>query len=426
MSVSKKLGQEVVAATTRRGVRIFRVTRKRADGSAAVDPNFQYRVWRGGRRVYFQLPSRLSDAIAEADKIDTFLDIRSNSLDDAIKTFDPDRWALKNPAAKTCTVAQLLTAHEAAEKALGLNSRTALGYRQSLIILFSDSLSYRRKRVVADDDIKAMPLDEFTARLVADFKVARVSLAGDDKAAQESKKRSANGVLRSVRALFSAPAREHYSALKLPDDLDAVLANMAFRKVGKIAKRLPSSEVIRTLFSAIASVRTEDENLYLAFLLAAHAGLRKAEVAAARLSWLDESSTPPRLWVRTEDDFTPKSGADRFIELQPWVAAELATLCKDRKHMLTGTLTERVGLVFRRLNTWVKDRHFNEANGEKGVHGLRFLFGAYVTNRKERGGLYTAMKFLGHESQSTTEKHYADIMLDQSIFACWETAPIQT
>jgi integrase len=197
---------------------------------------------------------------------------------------------------------------------------------------------------------------------------------------------------------------------------------MAFRKVGKIAKRLPAPEIIRTLFSAIASLRKEDENVYIAFLLAAHAGLRKAEVAGARLSWLDDS-TPPRLWVRTEDDFKPKSGADRFIELQPWVAAELATLCAGRKHMLTGTLTERINLVFRRLNTWVKDRHFNAANGEKGVHGLRFLFGAYITNRKDKGGLYTAMKFLGHESQSTTEKHYADIMLDQSIFACWETAP---
>jgi integrase len=108
------------------------------------------------------------------------------------------------------------------------------------------------------------------------------------------------------------------------------------------------------------------------------------------------------------------------IKRQTALAAELTALCAGRVGLLTGHITERSNKMPRRLNAWVKTRGFAEADGEKGIHGLRFLFGAYITNRKS---LYTASRFLGHASQSTTEKHYADLMLDESLYACWETAP---
>lgn len=409
---------EIVVTYSRRGVRIYREAFKRGD-RMHFDSDFSMRVERGGRRVRFHLPSTVAEAIKEADKIDAFLDLRSNSLNDAIQKFDPDRWALKNPEARVCSVGDLLAAHEAAEKALGLGEKTAKGYRQSLIILFSDALAERRSRRPDDDEIKTMGLDELTPRLVADFKVARVGLAGEDKAEQERKKRSANGVLRSVASLFSQQAREHYTHLHLPPKLDDTLANMAFRKVSKVRKRLPSADVIRRLFAEIGELRKTDENAYLGFMLAAHAGLRLGEIVGARLDWIVDG-TPPRLWVTIGEDFKSKGGEDRYVDIQPWFAEELRTLCAGRVNLLTGSAHERREEMPWRLNPWIKARGFADAAGEKGIHGLRFLFGAYITNRKS---LYVAKKFLGHAEQKTTETHYADLMLDESLYACWETAP---
>ncbi len=409
---------QVVSAYTRRGLRIYREKTVRGD-RVIYDSDFTLRYGRAGRKVRFHLPSTLADAIREADKIGAFLDLRSNTLDDAIKTFDPDRWAFKNPVARVCTVAELLEAHEKAEKALNLEERTAKGYRQSLVILFRDALVERRKRPVTDESIKDMALAEFTHRLVADFKVARVALAGEDRAEQERKKRSVNGVLRSVASLFSAQARQHYTHLILPEHLDDVLAKMQFRKVASIRKRLPSPDVICRLFSEVGELRKTDENAYLGFMLAAHAGLRLGEVVAARLDWIHDGK-PPRIWVTIGSNFRAKGHDDRFVEIQPWLAAELRAVCGQRESVLTGHVTERKNWMPHRLNAWVKARGFAEADGEKGIHGLRFLFGAYLTNRK---GLYVAKKFLGHASQATTEKHYADLMLDATLFDLWEKSP---
>jgi hypothetical protein len=86
---------EVISAYSRRKVHVFRVPRKRKDGSLGYDSCFTMRACRSGRRAYFRLPSSVEAAKKEADRIAAFLELRSNSLDDAIRKFDPDRWAAK-------------------------------------------------------------------------------------------------------------------------------------------------------------------------------------------------------------------------------------------------------------------------------------------------------------------------------------------
>ena len=93
MSDQRKIGDTVVSFTSRRGVKVFRQVIKRPpNGELYITPRFQMRVHRGGRRVLFQLPSTVKEAGKEADEIDAFLDLKSNTLDMAIKKFDPDRW----------------------------------------------------------------------------------------------------------------------------------------------------------------------------------------------------------------------------------------------------------------------------------------------------------------------------------------------
>ena len=420
MSEPRKIGDTVISFTSRRGVHVFRQVVRRAAGEAPyITPRFQMRVQRGKRRVFFQLPTTVKEAGKEADDIATFLDLRSNTLDMALAKFDPERFAMMNPTAKVATVGDLLDAHVAAEKALSLNPDTAKDYRQSIVLVFRQAYAHSKGRIFSDEAIRELPLTALTDKVFADFRVARLAQAGEDKAEAERKKRSANRTITFVKSLFSATARRHYTNLVLPAHLDDVLGGSRFRKVGKIKKRMPEADVLRRLFTEAGELRKTDTNAYIAFLLAAHAGFRAKEIGGARPGWLQEGVVP-RAWVRTTEDFIAKSYEERFAEIQPWVFAELATLTKDRTHMLTGTKEERTDLVFRRLNAWVKARGFAEAKGEKGVHGLRFLFGAYVANRRS---LYTAQKFLGHESVTTTEDHYTDLILDTSLFELWEKAP---
>jgi integrase len=419
MATTRKIGDEIISFETRRGVLVYRLTKRMPDGSLHIARNFTMRKKRNGRQYYFPLPSTQRDAENQANAIDAFLDVRSNTMDMAVQRFTPERWERLNPTAKVATVGDILDAHEAAQTALGLGGRTGTDYRGNLLILFRLGLGRRRSTVPADEQIRAMSLSELTVRLANDFKVSRVELAGEDKQEQERKKRSANGVLRSVRALFSKDAREHYSHLHLPSDLEATLDRMAFRKVGKIKKRMPPGEVMRRLFNDAHELRATDRNAYIAFLLGAHAGFRKAEITGAVRDWIERGDRP-RLWVRSTPEFLMKDKDERFVEVQQWVIDEIEALCESPALLLTGKKSERERSVFDRLNAWVKSKGLAEKKGEKGVHALRFLFGSYVTNKH---GIYTAQKFLGHESPETTNTHYADIMLDKTLNALWENRP---
>jgi hypothetical protein len=80
------LNGSVVSFRTAHGRRVFRVVRRRG-GCTSVDQCFKLRVYRDGRRVYFRLPSDPGAAKKEAERITAFLQLRRNSLDDAVAKF---------------------------------------------------------------------------------------------------------------------------------------------------------------------------------------------------------------------------------------------------------------------------------------------------------------------------------------------------
>ena len=94
---TRKLDGVIVSAYSKRGVNVFRLIKHRR-GKTIISTAFNMRVFRNGKRVYFQLPSTLAEARREADVIATFLDRRSNTLEDAIAKFTPERWEKKRGA----------------------------------------------------------------------------------------------------------------------------------------------------------------------------------------------------------------------------------------------------------------------------------------------------------------------------------------
>jgi len=91
---TRKLDGVVVSAYSKRGVNVFRLIKHRG-GKTLIGSSFNMRVYRNGKRVYFQLPSTLAEAKREADNIAAFLDLRSNTLEAAIAKFTPERWERK-------------------------------------------------------------------------------------------------------------------------------------------------------------------------------------------------------------------------------------------------------------------------------------------------------------------------------------------
>lgn len=411
---------------TRRGVLVVRL--RTGDHLAG---SYTMRVKRNGRRYYFTLPSTKPEAAKLADEIDKFLDVPTNTIEQAIQRFNPAKWEKMNPETRAATVGDVLDAHERAEKALGLEKRTGKAYRAGLLLLFRQGLQHRRGgRVPSDDAIRAMSLDELTPRLVSDFKLARAATAGDNKSEIEKKKRSANSVFRSVTSLFTEAAREHYPHLTLPKDFGRVLEGMSYRRVEGKKYRLPPTPTIERVMLDAWQLRNgyidengravpPDRNAYLAWLLAAHAGLRKKEIAHAVIEWV-EKTTPPRVWVRSTPDFIAKGKDEGFAEVETWVVEELELLAESPALLLTGNETERGEEVFARLNSWLKARGLAAGKGEKAVHGLRALCGSYWATTR---GIFTAQKFLRHKTVDVTNDHYADVILDKNLHRLWKERP---
>ena len=426
MSESTREGSTVVQFRSTRGVRCFRLKKKLKDGRVLIASHFTMKVKRNGRVVYFALPSTQAAAGKEANKIDQYLEVRSHTLDDAIKLFDPDRYERLHPSARVARVKDLLAAHMAAEKALGLEELTAKGYRQALILTFRQALAHRRKskEEPTDDEVGEMSMAEFTHRLVSDFKVNRVGLAEGDKAEIEVKKRSVNGVARAVTSLFSAEAMKHYTHLTLPADLREVLDSMSYTKVSKTKYRLPAQRVIRGIYEGAWVLRNGDPdkgikpdlNAYLAFLLAGHAGLREGEIGVAVLDWLEDGERP-RVWVKPTPEFVPKAKDEGWAEVHQWVIDEIRALVQSPSLILSGELFERTDMVFRRLNPWLTAKGLTV---KRRVHELRKLYGSYIANRQN---LFKAQKFLRQASPQLTSDTYADINLDEELYELWEKRP---
>jgi len=245
-----------------------------------------------------------------------------------------------------------------------------------------------------------------------------VALAGDDRAERETKKRSVNAVTQSVRSLFGAEARKHYAGLALPKDIKDVIDSMQFSRAGKVKKKLPADELLRSIFNGAGGLRKSDPNAYLAFLLAGHAGQRKKEIGEAVLDWIEEpTGANPRLWVRSHAHFVAKGKDEGFAEVQQWVVDEIRALVQSPSYLLSGSADERKDEVFRRLNKWLGAQGLNVG---RRVHFLRFLFGSYIANRFS---LYKAQQFLRHKTAQITSDDYSDLMVNAELYALWETRP---
>lgn len=409
-------GRPVVMRTKNgHGPRIYR--QKRPSG---FDDEWRLRHMIGGRYFYFKLGTDAKKAEGKALDIEARLGTGETpeSVLASMSRFGGDTAI----AAKYATLGEIADALTTAGKSLELRDSTVDDYVFSLLMVARVVAAKRRgknierrsgaRKVLEMEAARLMPSTVLLGSAARDFKAAMIDGLNDGDHERRAK-RTANSYLRGAKAVFSKEAMRRYGHLKLPD-LSGFMTEPPFRKVSK-KYRIPEDAVLERVLADGPKELVKDSNVYVAYLLALHAGLRKTEIAHAQRGWLTDTR-PFRIWVRAEGDFNPKGGEDGFAEISSWAHAQIVKHAKGVSYLLEGHDTEREEVVFRRLNAWLRTKGLDRP---KPLHELRKLFGSYIASTQ---GLFVAQKFLRHQDAQVTSDSYADVVLSPRILAFWKGA----
>jgi integrase len=258
------------------------------------------------------------------------------------------------------------------------------------------------------EQIHAVRLSEVTPERVQAWKRSFLARAGKDPIALRSARTSSNSFLRRAKSLFAPGAIKHL-ALQLPSPLP--FEGIAFepRQSMRYRSSIDATELTRAAQAELAST---DPQVFLAFLLALGAGLRRIEID--RLEWSafrwEESVIriePTKYFdVKTEHSIGDVLLDPELMALFRGYAARALTsfvIEGDNLPIANATFEHyRVQAVFERLIGWLKA---HGVSARKPIHELRKEFGSMV-NREH--GLTAAKDLLRHADIQITASHYID------------------
>lgn len=395
-----------------KGVIIYRLP-KRLDGSVHYGKDWTRRKVVGGKAHYFNLGPDRAIAARRADDLEAYLRMPGSTIEEARLKFDT-KSANREERIEYASIGDMLALHREIEPLLDIKHRTARNYRGALVTLVRWGMAKRTKQAPgrhAGGKNESAPenkfsLDVLTAGFVDDFKAALVTLADGDIAGEQSKKRSANTILRNAKALFTDECMEHYRRRLALPDLTGFLGTKSFKRVDR-AKRytVPEAAVVMAVFRLLDSLpRASDERIML--LLALHAGCRRTEAANACVDWVNGGG----LHIQAGADFATKNLRERIVPVHGWVLDELR---QGGGLLLSGNQTYREKEL---PNAICKRLRATGLGRRQPLHELRKLFGSYLATSRN---LFVAQKALGHDTPQVTSDTYTDRM-DKRLFALWE------
>ena len=302
------------------------------------------------------------------------------------------------------TLDQTLTILDRIQRVMGWSEGTVRGYKSSLVAVV------RKAKGVSRDKVLHLPCSVITPALLADYKDAQLEGLTDQKAIQ-SRKRTINGNIRDVKAIFSDRTKTHFRNY----DMSFVKALREEIYYGGLKKhyKLPKKELITATFDL--SERLEgDERTVLK--LALHFGLRRMEIFHLRRDWFDLSGDKARLDLEAELDFRPKAGHEGMTIGSKSVAVDILNRALGDDYLL-GYRMDDGRLLFERLIAKLRDIGWTkEAGRPSPLHEMRKLFGSYIATSES---IYVAQKYLRHADASTTNESYADVIVDKKVLGLW-------
>ena len=267
--------------------------------------------------------------------------------------------------------------------------------------------------------VDSISLDVLTLTAIQKWRIAYVEQATNPSESQ-SKMTSANTLIRQASSLFSPSVVFHIKDLILPKPAPfEVPQELKKAKRGAHPLRYPAQKTKYhstidariILKSAHEELSVVDEQVYLAFLLAIGAGLRRKEIDTLCWDQIDFQRAIVRVKV-TEAASLKTSNSEGEVEIGQGTATILQGFKAKAKgqFVLMGNAkvsnkkrrTYRANACLNKLTAWLRKQG---VTAQKPIHELRKEIGSLMT---QEHGIYAASSFLRHGSVAVTAAHYAD------------------
>lgn len=261
--------------------------------------------------------------------------------------------------------------------------------------------------------INAVSVSALTPDAVSKTMDDYVRSRGSDADTQLAAKHTINSLVRNARALFSR-------RLIVPRLNIVVPAVLPFDGVKLLKERMGEFrfkrdvDVHRLIKQAHSELPQQHPNLFVVFLLALGAGLRRNEVD--KLRWREVVHIAEQVEIIKTDVFEPKAYASlrkvrlprefyqTILDFRGDAGLDTFVVSPTRPVVLNvRRRVYRCDADFRALNAWLEEKGIRPRDKKK-IHALRKHFGDVICSTY---GIYKAAAALGHQKVSTTERFYA-------------------
>lgn len=387
---------------------------KGPDGKLVQIPEWQVRLFSGGREAWFNLGTPNKD-FAAAKARDIFLSIQASGWDATLAQYKPSAEAT-DVKAEPPTIGEFL---RAVETTSGLKTKTFKDYAQALRTIAAgvfkitstvdkyDYVGGGRNRWLAR--IESIKLDKLSPTRIQAWKVEHLKQFEADPIKQARAKRTMNSNIRCAKALFAPGLLKFISSLQLTSPLP--FDGIAFEKAGSMryVSKINPALLLATAKRELAQDHPEQ---YKALILALCCGLRKKEIDT--LCWDQINWDQQTIWIGRTEHFVPKtSESEASIDVDPELLDELRQYMKQATSpfVIKSHLPAKPGCThnyfraeheFLALNSWLRSKGVDSL---RPLHEMRKEFGAQLTSFH---GIYAASRSLRHTSIQITSAFYAD------------------
>lgn len=275
-------------------------------------------------------------------------------------------------------------------------------------------------RIAMDKELHEVRARAITYRLWEDYAAHRHG-GKMDLSTPRRENISILGAIRSACSIFPKKLDHRYAEVGITLDFANLRRVPALPTVSVARKALPDG-CLGSLLNAWASLKNSesatDRAIYTTVGLALHAGLRSGEIAAAQKHWLSTNGTEVKVVLkdRPEENFRTKTGSEALenswlsgLVIDLGFAFHLMSLPEGK---LVQFPQQSADWFFNTVvNRWIRQFITKEMDG-KGLHRLRAEY-ANAVRRKygdrilaNQVGIDAARAALGHETSSTTLRHY--------------------
>ena len=253
--------------------------------------------------------------------------------------------------------------------------------------------------------VHAIRLADVTPAKVQEWKRVFIARAGNDPIKQRSARTSFNSFLRRAKSLFGPKCIKHLS-VTLPSPLPFEGVTFEPRQSARYRSQIDAGELTQ---AALRELPEQDPPVFLAFLLALGAGLRRIEID--RLEWSAFRWEHNVIRIEPTRHFEPKTEHSiGDVQIDPALTALFRGYAAraGSNFVIEGPQADgywdqyRAKEVFERLSAWLKA---HGVTARKPIHELRKEFGSMV-NRKH--GLTAAKDLLRHGDIGITAAYYID------------------